>query len=256
MYQTLIKPLASDVKKFFLDTVFPIRCLVCDIEGQFICGKCISNLHKLDKQYCIVCAKPSVLGFTHPGCASPHTADGLISILNYHDEKVSDILIKGKYSPGFLFGVYEVLGKFLAKKLKQDFHHLLSSDVYLVPIPLSKTRQRWRGFNQAELLCQAISAELNLSMTNVLIKQKSTKTQKDLKREQRIENVKSAFSVSPPFQGGVAAEGGQGGWSGLRDKNFLLTDDVTTTGSTLLEAAKVLKRNGAKNVWCLTVARD
>jgi competence protein ComFC len=91
-----------------------------------------------------------------------------------------------------------------------------------------------------------ISRELDLPILDVLIRKKMTKTQKDLKKEQRIKNVANAFAFkSPLFEK-----------EGVRGSSFILVDDVTTTGSTLLEAAKVLKRNGAEKVICLTVARD
>ncbi len=144
MYQTLIKPFFLDAKKFVLDTLFPIYCLRCGNEGAFVCAGCLPMLTRLEHQYCIVCQKPSIMGFTHPGCQTPHAADGLISILNYHDEAVADILIKGKYN--FLPGVYEGLGKFLAKEVKSKHNHLLSpSNLALSPLPLHPRRKRWRA---------------------------------------------------------------------------------------------------------------
>lgn len=239
MYQTLIKPFLADAKTFVLDTLFPIRCLRCGDESAFVCAKCLPMLTRLQHQYCIVCQKPSIMGFTHPGCQTPHAADGLISVLNYHDETVADIIIKGKYK--FLPGVYQELGKFLADQIKVGYP-LLATGYQLVPLPLHKRRLRWRGFNQTDILCRAIGAELNLPIASVLVRCKNTKTQKDLKREQRIKNVRDAFALNPQFA--------------IRNKQFLLIDDVTTTGATLLEAAQILKRNGASKVWCLTVARD
>lgn len=270
MYQTLIKPFLIDAKTFVLDTLFPIKCLRCGAEGQFVCARCLSELKRLEFQYCIVCQKQSLGGFTHPGCLTPHCADGLISVLNYHDETVADILIKGKYN--FLPGVYEELGRFLAHEITAGYP-LLATGYLLVPLPLHRRRRRWRGFNQSEILCQAMGKELGLPIIDALIRIKSTKTQKDLKREQRLTNVKDAFALSPSplparqsFSDGGArgdAPQGQRGRTDdnqktfdIRGQNFLLVDDVTTTGATLLEAAQVLKRNGATKVWCLTVARD
>jgi predicted amidophosphoribosyltransferase len=207
MYQTLIKPLFADVKTFVLDTLFPVYCLRCNTEGSFICAGCLSVLERLEHQHCIVCQKPSIMGFTHPGCLTPHGADGLISILNYHDEDVANIIIKGKYN--FLPSVFQGLGKFLANEVASGYP-LLTTQYTLVPLPLHKRRLHWRGFNQAEILCQAISAELDLPILDALVRVKSTKTQKDLKRDQRIKNIKDAFALSPSpllFKVGVAPEG-------------------------------------------------
>lgn len=241
MYQDLLKPLFLDVKAFVLDTLFPITCLSCGQEGAFICSDCKSLLKKLEHQRCIVCQKPTPFGLTHPGCLTPHGADGLISFYDYHDPKVAQILIKGKYS--FLPDVYKVLGKILANKIKSDCPYILNS--ILVPIPLHHSRKRWRGFNQAEVLCHTIAKELNLETANVLRRNKITKTQKNLKKEERIKNIREAFILSPNLQS-----------FNLKSLNCILVDDVTTTGATLQEAAKVLKRNGASRVICLTVARD
>ncbi|MEK7617685.1 MAG: phosphoribosyltransferase family protein [Patescibacteria group bacterium] len=185
----------------------------------------------------------SIGGLTHPHCQSPHAADGLISIFDYTDEKVADILIKGKYS--FLPDVYKELAALMAKRIKTDFPFLVANSCELAYVPLHTWRQRWRGFNQSKILGEILGKELNLPVVDVLQRKKFTKTQKNLKKEKRIKNVDSAFSLSPLF-----------GKKGVRGGSFILIDDVTTTGSTLSEAVRVLKRNGAQKVICITVARD
>lgn len=245
MYQTLIKPLFSDIKTFVLDTLFPISCLGCGEEGAFVCGDCKSTLKKLEHQRCIVCQKNAPFGQTHPHCQTPHGADGLISFYDYHDEKVSKIIIAGKYN--FIPMVYEILGQMIAPQLQSNFPISQFPNFSLVPIPLHSTRQRWRGFNQAEVLCRGIGKELDLPTSNPLIRSKITKTQKDLKKDSRLKNMADAFTLSP--------------WainhkSEILNHQFLLVDDVTTTGATLQEAAKTLKRHGAAKVICLTIARD
>ena len=274
MYSTFFKPLFSDIKTFVLDTLFPISCLSCGQEGAFICADCKSTLTKLEHQRCIVCQKNTPFGFTHPHCQTPWGADGLINFYDYHDQKVSKILISGKYN--FLPKVYEILGEIIAGKIQKEFPNLTppapslsnfaeaSSDLrekegvtaiapplfqrggwegfIVVPIPLHTSRQRWRGFNQAEILCQSLNENLGLACINVLVRCKITKTQKDLKKEGRLKNVANAFKLKPGAD--------------VHNKNIILVDDVTTTGATLQDAAGVLKRNGAAKVICLTVARD
>lgn len=240
MYKALIKPFFSDAKNFVLDTLFPIRCIVCEREGNFVCEQCLPGLTRIEHQICIICKKPSILGMTHPGCKTPHGADGLVSVFNYHDERVAKTIIKGKYS--FLPGAYNILGSAVAGKIESGEYKNIFASAWLCPIPLSKSRRRWRGFNQAEVLCKTLRERLGFPLLPALVRTKSTKTQKDLKREQRLENVKDCFAL---------AKGAD-----VHGKDIILVDDVTTTGSTLLEAAKVLKRNGARTVWCLTVARD
>jgi ComF family protein len=280
MYQTLIKPLFADIKNFILDTLFPIRCLVCEKEDKnFICDGCKPRLKRLQHQHCAICQKPSIGGLTHPNCQSPQAPEGLLSLLDYKDEKTADILIKGKYQ--FVYDVYKTLGQMLGDFLKTDHAPLLAATDALVPLPLHQRRLRWRGFNQAAILCQTLSEQLGLPVVDALQRTKATKTQKDLKKEQRLQNVESAFTLashfSPPQAWGGWPKAGRSGFPqksqsdfrgaprgrtienydyDIKGKNLILIDDVTTTGSTLLEAVKVLKRNGAKAVWCLTVARD
>lgn len=143
---------------------------------------------------------------------------------------------------------YQILGGMLANKLTSDSQFLnLKSYILnpiLVPTPLNKWRLRWRGFNQSKILCEAIAKETNLPVIDALIRKKHTKTQKDLKREARLKNVRDAFEVPENHK------------SSILNHICLLVDDVTTTGATLQEAAKILKRAGAAKVICLTVARD
>ncbi len=244
MLNSFLKPLFSDVKTFVLDTLFPKRCLACEAEGEFICLDCKACLKTLEFQRCIVCQKPAPFGQTHPRCLTPFGADGLISFFDYHDEKVSQILIKGKYS--FLPEVYKILGEMMAKKLQTDanFSYLTSyiQNPTFVPIPLHSRRKRWRGFNQAEILCHSLSEHLSLPCANVLVRCKPTAVQKNLKKEARQKNIADAFKLAPGAD--------------IHNKNIILIDDVATTGATLLEAAKILKRNGADKVFCLTIARD
>jgi len=254
LYTTLIKPALHDAGNFFIDTFFPVSCILCGKESLFICAECQTTLQKAPFEQCIHCKKPSVLGATHPGCKSPYGADGLISFFDYRDKKVSKIIISGKYKS--LPGAFAEFSHIIANKMKTPGFSSASwlTNFTLVPIPLSPSRQRWRGFNQSEIICATLSEHLNLPMLHALQRQKNTKTQKDLKRDERIKNVANAFVLSEKIYNLKSLPGRQTG--SILNQNFVLIDDVTTTGSTLLEAVKVLKRNGANKVWCLTIARD
>ena len=261
MLNSFIKPLFSDIKTFVLDTLFPNSCIVCEKEGELLCNECKSQLTYLEHQHCIACQKLSVGGLTHPLCQTPYGANALISMLNYRDDAVSKIIIHGKYY--FLSEVYKILGRMMAEKLKKSYSNLLASNqqTILVPIPLSSWRKRWRGFNQAEILCKVIGKELSLEVSDILKRKRWTGIQKNIKnRQARITNMQNAFALkSPPKIGGVSPVGGRGGVAddySVKNRNFILVDDVVTTGSTLLEGVKVLKRSGASKVFCLTVARD
>jgi ComF family protein len=105
----------------------------------------------------------------------------------------------------------------------------------VVPVPLHRSRERIRGFNQAEL----IAARLRLPVDNRLLRRrKNTSSQTGLSRSERKRNLGGAFDVRGQVKGTV-----------------IVVDDVYTTGSTLNEIARTLKRAGAQRVEVLTVAR-
>lgn len=118
----------------------------------------------------------------------------------------------------------------------------LKPRVVLVPVPLHPKRLKWRGFNQAELLGELISQGLGLEFApHLLLRVKNTKPQVELDKKERQRNVRNAFRANLKFE--------------IKNLKIILFDDVWTTGATLKEAAKVLKRKGAKKVWGLTLAR-
>ncbi len=110
----------------------------------------------------------------------------------------------------------------------------------LVPVPLHRVRRRERGFDQAELICRALSALTEVPTdTGCLRRASATRSQTALPREGRLENVRGAFEGRPG-----ACEG----------RRLLLVDDVVTTGATLASAASALEDAGAALVVCLAVA--
>src|SRR6266545_615464 len=111
----------------------------------------------------------------------------------------------------------------------------------IVPVPLHPTRQRERGFNQASLLAELLSARISIPSKPVLKRIRYTTTQTALDRAERMENLHNAFRLRKNAD--------------VRGLHVLLIDDVLTTGSTLSECARVLKRAGAISVYAATAAR-
>jgi ComF family protein len=118
---------------------------------------------------------------------------------------------------------------------------LLPVDLIL-PVPLHIRRLRERGFNQAAFLAKELGKKIGLPVHFSLLERRVwTEPQTRLKRQERLKNVKDAFSVAKPSE----AEG----------RSVLLIDDVFTTGTTINECARALKSAGVANVHALTVAR-
>ena len=109
----------------------------------------------------------------------------------------------------------------------------------IVPVPLHSRRKRKRGFNQAEIVAKVLSENTGIAMDAGAVKRiKATSPQKELGDKGRKRNIRGAFAVQKNVKG----------------ENIVLIDDIYTTGSTLDEAARVLKKAGAENVYFLTVS--
>ena len=112
----------------------------------------------------------------------------------------------------------------------------------LVPIPLAPKRLRERGYNQSDALARALSRLWRLPVVDVLVRSRETATQTALTPETRLANVAGAFT--PGRRPGVS-----------RDSNYILVDDVFTTGATLAEAARALEQAGARTICGITFGR-
>lgn len=227
------------IGKPLLDLLFPIFCLGCTEPKRYLCDSCMDNL-VAPHQQCIVCKKPSDNGNTHAECRLADTPVQLISAFDYHHDLISGAIITGKYQ--FVPDIFRELASYAIHTDAVTLQLGLTKNTIVVPLPLSSGRLRWRGFNQAEIMSHFIARRFNLVVDQAIIRNRNTKTQKELGKEERLENMRNSFTVSHT--------------GGIRGESFLIVDDVVTTGSTLLEASKILLKYGAKEVRCFTVARD
>ena len=171
----------------------------------------------------------------------------MLVLFDYRDALIRELFLSLKFhgnrSAAKLFA--EVLYDPLLAELG-DRHALSAFDrPLLIPIPLSKERLRERGYNQSELVAQKL-AEMDKNRSfelasNALVKIKNVPPQTSLPdKEAREQNIIGAFAVaSAPV---------------VSNRNIILLDDITTTGSTLGEAVKTLKAAGAKQVFCIALA--
>lgn len=247
----------DDLKQFAFDIFFPISCLFCNVQNSVLCQSCLYQLRHVDHQVCIMCRRASLDGITHASCRTPHSPDGLLSLFDYHDDRIAQAIIYGKYK--FIPSIYKVLGNTMSEWLIKEQLASMYHDFLIVPLPLARSRKRWRGFNQAEILAHELSTALTIPAANMLARTRATKTQKDLNKDSRQKNIEGAFALAskagrPWYH--LFVETNTALPPDIKNKNIILVDDVITTGSTLREAVKVLKRNGAAKVWCITIARD
>jgi competence protein ComFC len=153
------------------------------------------------------------------------------------------IVYKLKYKP-YVSDLVPLLSDLLFEGIIQNpsFMSVLPSITAISAIPLHSLKLRARGYNQAELLAKELGKKLHLPYQELLIRTKQTPSQVGLKKEDRKTNIIGAF-LSRSNQKDTGC-------------NILLVDDVLTTGATVSEAAKVLKKSGVKSVYGVTLARD
>ncbi|OGG47955.1 hypothetical protein A2761_01045 [Candidatus Kaiserbacteria bacterium RIFCSPHIGHO2_01_FULL_51_33] len=169
------------------------------------------------------------------------------SLFDYRDPLIRDLLLalkfRGKRRIAKIFAevLYDPLIEELAdRKLFSSFEKPL-----LVPVPLSHSRERQRGYNQVELIAVELAAlDGNRSFqlaTDALQKIKDTPPQTSLQgKAAREENIRGAFATANAPR--------------ISERNVILLDDITTTGATLREASAVLRAAGAKQIFCVAIA--
>lgn len=230
--------------------LLPSNCRVCErplvrLATVPVCDSCIDSLKRAQVNPCSICGEALDLASpeAEPICALCRRAhpefDFAVSFGAY-DGGLRKLIHLLKYE--HLRPAANILGVKTAWAIA-DRSYEGTEPVLLVPVPLHRTKRRLRGFNQSELIAR--NAALHLDRVRfrvhrgVLRRVRPTVSQTGLTRHQRRENVRGAFVVTEQ----------------LRDRTVVLIDDVYTTGTTLNECARVLRRAGARQVVVATVAR-
>lgn len=226
--------------KAFLNLILPQICPLCAedaADGRF-CLKCLSGIRMIKCPICPRCGIPFV---------SQECEDHLCGRCIKQEPPFGAARSAGVYDGVLLeaIHIFKYNGKTsLAKPLIKIMIDLFpATDCELiVPVPLHKTRLKERGFNQSLFLAKGLAKTYNLPIDYLNLKRiRATDHQINLKGKERIINVKDAFATEDK--------------AAFKDKNILLIDDVYTTGATVGECSRVLKKAGAKNVDVLTLAR-
>jgi ComF family protein len=238
---------------YLLDWLYPPRCRGCGrrIHGrdaECFCAACWQDIRLIAHPLCAICGRPfpDASGEDHAcgGCLSrPPAFAQARAWACYPRQEAEDHPLRQAIQK-FKYGRKVSLGKPLGRVLAQGCRHLLEQwkvDV-IVPVPLHPKRLRWRGFNQSVLLARQVSAVFHVPVDPFLLKRNiETPPQTQLSEEERRRNVRGAFVVN--------AE------KSVEDRSVLLLDDVYTSGATVNECSRCLKRAGAKEVYVLTLAR-
>ena len=227
-----------------LNLLFPLACILCDTQVRErrwgpVCSSCWSTMKPLQPPFCPQCGMPQSPAYDIAGLCSScrlqeFAFDFARSALIFNDP-LREVIHHFKYSDRV--SLAKPLGALLCQCLEREPYQ----GQVIIPVPLHRQRERRRGFNQAERIADALNRLNGRNRTidtKILRRRKNTASQTGLSRSQRALNLTGAFEVRRPVPGCV-----------------IVLDDVYTTGSTLHEIAKVLKRAGAERVEVLTVAR-
>jgi len=246
----------NTVAESLFATLFPANCRLCsaplvNISRLPVCEECLSEIRPIAGGTCDICGErlvsPYILSGADPKC-------GLCRRL---DPPYAKAVAYGSYSGGLrdlihllkyeqVLPAAAVLGRMLVEAITILGPSFGDGPVFVIPVPLYPGKFRQRGFNQSELIAKAAlklnSAKGKLKLRDrILERRRETQSQIGQTRHQRRENMRGAFAVAKPEQ--------------VSGHEFLLVDDVFTTGTTVSECARVLRRAGASKVWVATVAR-
>jgi competence protein ComFC len=189
-----------------------------------------------------MCNRPSWNGLTHPKCLTKLGIDGSFSALAYN-RVMKKLLFTYKFKP-YVSDLHHILADLFYEGIIQNeqFMRMRLNDSMFMPIPLHAEKLRKRGYNHAALLTWEIGDRMGIKVMDELIRVRKTKSQFLLKKEDREKNLNEAFIIK------------DGAGELVKNKTIFLIDDLVTTGATLKEAAKVLKKAGASEVYGLTLA--
>ncbi len=240
-----VKPIAGlkrwglNVLEFFL----PRLCLFCgaavgEVAAQAICPECEARIEWVESPLCTCC------GVVFPArdgldrlcglCQTEPPPFARARAAALYEGPAADAVKRFKFARRMAY--LPLMQSWLQRPACLE---LAAGADLLVPVPLHPRRLKARGFNQALLLAQGLT-EAPVAL-DVLLRVRHTVPQLKLNPRERRDNVKGAFAVPDPAR--------------VKGKKILLVDDLFTTGATVRECARVLRRAGARRVEVLTVAR-
>jgi ComF family protein len=225
--------------------LYPPACTICFASvaaGEYLCAECDAKITHIVPPFCAKCSEPFAgaisSAFTCANCAH-RTLHFDAAVAAYRSRGiVRRVILDFKY--GRQIHLRHPVARWLVAALDDDRLRGRHFNI-IIPVPLHPARERQRGFNQAGLLAELLSAHMSIQARPALKRIRYTTTQTAFDRAERMENLHGAFRLRKNAD--------------VRDLHVLLIDDVLTTGSTLSECARVLKEAGARSVHAATAAR-
>lgn len=236
-----------------IDLIYPPRCHICheflsdhhDKKAEMklpICRSCLDNLPEISSPLCSICSKPF-----SSGIEENHVCEDCLRTTPFYDALGAPYVYVGNIMEAihqFKYTNRSYLGNSLGPLLAGFAQRWLNiTDGFLtIPVPLHPTRLRERGFNQSLLLARHVASNLDAELDFLSLRRiRHTQPQTGLNRDRRRKNVRRAFKVMDS--------------KAVKGREIILVDDVATTGNTLNECTRVLKRAGCGQVFCVVLAR-
>ncbi len=234
-----------------IDIIYPPRCHICKNflngghsarEPDSFCYTCLSDFKLIKSPFCPVCRTPFV-----SETQDNHLCEECLRKRPYYDKIYALYLYEGAIMKAiyrYKFGAKTFLSESLGPVLATFAEGMVkvSDNLIIIPVPLHQKRLRERGFNQSLILARYVAKKLDSQLDFLSLRRvRYTLPQTGLGKEQRRKNVRGAFQIRNA--------------EAVKGKLVLLIDDVATTGNTLNECARVLRKAGCENVFCVVLAR-
>lgn len=253
---------ARTVAQSLFATFFPSGCRLCNapltnLSRLPVCESCLSAIHPIQGTVCAVCGERLMSPYlVNSDESSSVPSNSLCGLCRRVTPSYARAVAYGSYDGGLRELIHllkyqsvrpaaDVLGEMLAAAIAKFRPNFEQKTVLVVPVPLHRGKLRERGFNQSELIARAalklLPADGHFKLSPVLKRVRPTTSQIGLTQHQRRENLRGAFAVMNPEE--------------TKGNEILLVDDVVTTGTTVSECARILRRAGAFNVWVASVGR-
>lgn len=239
------------VLRALCDFILPPRCVVCEASTSsagdpWVCQTCWTTVAFVRPPVCAQCGAPfatSVAGIGSPthrcgACLLHPPPYEQARAVGLYEGALREVIHAMKYRP--VFGLVRPLAELLSGQFAVHWGHRMPDA--LVPVPLHRLRLRQREFDQALALANGLGQAVGVPVwREALVRRAHTRSQIGLSADERRRNIRGAFRV----QSDPSCEG----------RSLLLIDDVYTTGATVQECARILRRAGAARVDVYTVAR-
>jgi len=215
----------NKINNFLLDMLFPIKCVGCQINDEILCDNCIQKINLNERVI----------------------DENIKAVFSYNDTIIKKAIWELKYHNKRYLG--EKLGHLLYEHFIEDISEMRidvsGRSIYVIPVPISKEKTKVRGYNQSMMIakgfCNSETSEALELKNGIIYKKIDTIPQaKITNRKRRLENIRGVFKFKNTET--------------IKGRTFIVIDDVVTTGGTMNEIIKILKKAGAKKVYGLAVA--